>query len=344
MNDAGAKAALRFPFPNPPAPGSVQEVAPGVKWLRMPLPFALDHINLWVLEDNDGWMLVDTGINTPATMALWETLFAGPLKGKPVTRLFCTHFHPDHIGLAGWLADRHGVALEITAKEWNTAQTVRAHKPDPEMLQAFYARFGFPLTDTSNVPGYNYADRVHRLPDRHIPVKPTHPLMAAGTAWRVILGEGHSPQHAALYSEERGLLISGDQVLPGISLNVSVRPEKPDADPLRDFLHSLERFRTVPAGTLVLPSHKLPFYGLHTRVDQIIAHHHDRLAVARAACRDATAMEVLSAIFPRALDRHQVHFAIGETLAHLNYLIAENGVERVEKPGQADRYRAVAAA
>ena len=193
------------------------------------------------------------------------------------------------------------------------------------------------------MPGYNYADRVHPLPAQYMKVDPARTIAAAGTSWRVVVGEGHSPQLAALYSEERGLLISGDQVLPGISPNVSVRPENPDANPLRDFLESLARFRALPAGTLVLPSHKLPFYGLHARVDQIIAHHRDRLAVAKAACGDATAMEVLKAIFPRALDRHQVHFAIGETLAHLNYLIAEGAMERVENPGMADRYRVVAA-
>ncbi len=335
--------ALRFPFPEPPPPGSVQEVAPRVKWLRMPLPFALDHINLWVLEEDEGWMLVDTGVNTMETRVLWDQVFAGPLKAKPVTRLLCTHFHPDHIGLAGWLADRHGVVLEITAKEWHMARAIRDTKLDPKVTAAFYARIGFPLTDQDAVPGNAYASRVDPLPARHLTVDPADPIIAAGTSWRVVVGEGHSPELAALYSAERGLLISGDQVLPGISPNVSVRVDNPDANPLKDFLHSLARFRDLPADTLVLPSHKLPFHGLRARVDQIIAHHRDRLAAAKAACTGVSAMEILSAIFPRALDRHQVHFAIGETLAHLNYLMAAGDVERLENTNGPDLYRAIAA-
>ena len=335
--------ALRFPFPEPPPPGSVQEIAPRVKWLRMPLPFALDHINLWVLEEDDGWMLVDTGIDTAETRALWGRVLAGPLRGKPVTRLFCTHFHPDHIGLAGWLADRHGVTLEITAKEWDMARAIRDTKLDPRATAAFYARVGFPLTDEGAVPGNVYASRVHPLPANYLKIDPAVAVTAAGSSWRVVVGEGHSPALAALYAGDLGLLISGDQVLPGISPNISVRVDNPDANPLKDFLHSLARFRDLPADTLVLPSHKLPFYGLRARVDRIIAHHRDRLAAAKAACTGATAMAILSAIFPRALDPHQIHFAIGETLAHLNYLIAEGEVERSEGSAGPDLYRAIAA-
>jgi glyoxylase-like metal-dependent hydrolase (beta-lactamase superfamily II) len=322
----------------------VQEVAPRVKWLRMPLPFALDHINLWVLEQDDGWMLVDTGIDSPQTRALWEQVFAGPLKAKPVTRLLCTHFHPDHIGLAGWLADRHGIALEITGKEWAMARAVRDAIPEPDAVAAFYARIGFPLTDQDAVPGNTYRARVHALPASAVKIDPAVPLAAAGVSWGVVVGEGHSPELAALHSAELALLISGDQVLPGISPNVSVRMENPAANPLKDFLESLARFRALPEDTLVLPSHKLPFYGVRERIDQITAHHRDRLAVAKAACTGATAMDILSAIFPRVLDRHQVHFAIGETLAHLNYLIAAGEVERVEKAAGPDLYRAIAAA
>jgi glyoxylase-like metal-dependent hydrolase (beta-lactamase superfamily II) len=224
------------------------------------------------------------------------------------------------------------------------ARTVRDAKPDPAATAAFYARIGFPLTDQDAVPSNAYRARVHALPATATQIDPARAITAAGTSWRVVVGEGHSPELAALHSADLGLLISGDQVLPGISPNVSVRMENPAANPLKDFLDSLARFRALPEDTLVLPSHKLPFYGVRERVDQITAHHRDRLAVAKAACTGATAMEILSAIFPRVLDRHQVHFAIGETLAHLNYLIAAGAVERVEKPTGPDLYRVIAAA
>jgi glyoxylase-like metal-dependent hydrolase (beta-lactamase superfamily II) len=336
-------AALRFPFADAPAPGSVRDVAPRVKWLRMPLPFALDHVNLWVLEDGDGWTLVDFGIDLPQTRAVWERLLAGPLAAKPVKQLVATHFHPDHLGCGGWLSQITGAPLWITEREWQRAQMMQARTPEPfgPLVARSYTRAGFrdALSSVSGMDGYKYAAHVGPLPAAYHALDSGKPVTAAGTQWQVLIGEGHSPQLATLHSPALGVLISGDQILPGISPNISVPAFDPDSNPLKLFLANLEQFRSLPRETLVLPSHKLPFHGLQIRLDQLVGHHHQRLEQALAACRTgASAAEVLRAIFPRALDPHQLSFALGETLAHLNYLIGEGEVRREDGAGGVDRY------
>ncbi len=347
MNDQTMKAApgLRFPFSEPPAPGTLIEVAPRVQWLRMPLPYALNHINLWVLDGGEGWTVVDTGLSTSETRTLWDEVFAGPLKDKPLLRVICTHFHPDHMGLAGWLAEKHSVPLWATEKEIRAARTTfdQNEKTMTPVLTEHYRRSGLDDAAAQAVAtrGNAYSRRVHQLPEAVTIIDPLIPIEAAGVHWRVVIGEGHSPELAALYSEELGVLISGDQVLPGISPNVSVRPTEPGTNPLEKFLKTLLRFSALPDDTFVLPSHKLPFYGLHARVDQLIAHHHDRLDVTREACRSGASVgEVLKAMFAREFDAHQLHFALGETLAHLNYLVATGEIE-LNSEGEVDIYRLV---
>jgi glyoxylase-like metal-dependent hydrolase (beta-lactamase superfamily II) len=339
---------LRFPFQEPPAAASLIEVAPRVQWLRMPLPYALNHINLWVLDDGEGWTVVDTGLSTSETRALWTQVFAGPLKSKPLLRVICTHFHPDHMGLAGWLTENHGVPLwatkrEIAAGRSTFAQNVEMLTP---VLTEHYRRAGLDHAAAEAVAtrGNAYSRRVHPLPEKVTIINPEKPIVAAGTQWRVVIGEGHSPELAALYAEDLGVLISGDQVLPGISPNVSVRPTEPGTNPLAKFLETLPRFSALPEDTLVLPSHKLPFYGVRARVDQLIAHHHERLDVTRDACRTAASVgEVLKAMFLRDFDAHQLHFALGETLAHLNYLVARGEIE-LNTDGEVDLYRTLPSA
>lgn len=344
MNEQTISTAdgLRFPFSEPPAPGSLTEVAPGVQWLRMPLPYALNHINLWVLDDGEGWTLIDTGLDTTETRDLWTEIFAGPLNSKPVLRVICTHFHPDHMGLAGWLTEQHGVPLWVTKKEIQAARVTFAQNVEmlTPVLMKHYERAGLDHVAAEAVAtrGNAYSRRVHPLPDDVTIMDPSKPITAAGTQWRIVVGEGHSPELAALYAEDLGVLISGDQVLPGISPNVSVRPTEPGTNPLEKFLGTLPRFSALPEDTFVLPSHKLPFYGVRTRVDQLIEHHRERLDVTRKACSTAANVgEVLEALFSRDFDAHQLHFALGETLAHLNYLVARGEIEH-NTDGSVDSY------
>jgi glyoxylase-like metal-dependent hydrolase (beta-lactamase superfamily II) len=330
----GSLTPLQFPVAAPPRPGDTLAIAPGVHWLRMPLPFALDHINLWLLEDGSGWTIVDTGIATAHTKELWERIFAERLGGLPVNRVIVTHYHPDHIGLADWLTQRWQVPLWITEKEWLSARVMSLGAGDFALLRREFARRAGLDETASELFGEretSYRRGVPSVPASFRRLADGMTIEIGGREWQVIVGEGHAPELACLYCAHTNVLISGDQVLPRISPNISVHPHEPDGDPLALYLTSLGKLReAVPAETLVLPSHNLPFLGLHLRIDTLADHHRARCDDVITACEiPKSAMEVVSLLFRRALDRHQMGFALGEALAHLNFLMYQGALDRV---------------
>jgi glyoxylase-like metal-dependent hydrolase (beta-lactamase superfamily II) len=309
-----------------PEAGTAVTVAPGILWVRMPLPFALDHINIWLLEDDAGWIIVDTGIGSNRTREYWERIFASALGGKPVIRVIATHFHPDHVGLASWLVERWDAEFCSSLTEWLVGRALSQESPESMVSTglAFYRRAG--LDDASLAVlaerGNAYARGVESLPPVLRRLREGDTLTIGGTEWRVIIGGGHSPEHVCLHSAAAKVLIAGDQVLPRISPNISVWPSEPDADPLRDFLETLERLRALPDDTLILPSHDTPFLGLHARLDALAAHHQERLSETLDAYETPRSVaEVTRIMFRRPLDPHQLVFAVGEALAHLNHLL-----------------------
>jgi glyoxylase-like metal-dependent hydrolase (beta-lactamase superfamily II) len=317
-----------------PATGTTLEVAPGVRWVRMPLPFALNHINLWLLRDadahGDGWTIVDCGIASDETRTAWEQVFADELQGLPVKRVLVTHMHPDHIGLAHWLTDRWNCRLWISATDFNAARMASQVTTGfgGESAARFFGLHG--MTDPDDLAKVRarssyYASMVPAVPARYRRLMDGMAVSIGGHDWRCIVGYGHAPEHMALYCEALKLLISGDMVLPRISTNVSVIDIEPEADPLQLFLTSLAVLRALPADTLVLPSHGKPFTGLHERIAQLEAHHDERLAEVMAACTEAphSAADILPVMFKRPLDLHQTTFAMGEALAHLHMLEAQ---------------------
>jgi glyoxylase-like metal-dependent hydrolase (beta-lactamase superfamily II) len=346
------EAALHYPLADAlPAPGSTIELAPGVRWLRMSLPFALDHINLWLLRDVQdgpdgpiqGWTIVDCGIANEATKALWEQIFANELEGLPVLRVVCTHMHPDHIGLASWLTERWGTPtrecrLWISGTDWNAARVASSATTagfGGDSAARFFAMHG--LTDAESLAKVRgrsnyYASMVPQVPSRYRRLMDGMVLNINGRAWRCIVGYGHAPEHMSLHCAElpgtlgaaafSGVLISGDMVLPRISTNVSVIDIEPEADPLPLYLRSVAAMGALPADTLVLPSHGKPFTGLHERVAQLLQHHEDRYADVLVACAEkpCSAADLLMVLFQRQLDLHQTTFAMGESVAHLHAL------------------------
>lgn len=343
-----------------PPPGHILEVACGVRWLRMPLPFALNHVNLWLLRDQidgpggpvQGWTVIDCGIADEPTRAAWEQVFASGLDGLPVLRVVATHMHPDHVGLAHWLTQRWSrIASAIDGgfecRLWMSATEFAAARlgcrADPLMggdaAAAFVAAHGLAdahaLAKIRSRAGF-YASMVPQLPASYRRLMDGGVVHTSGTqagarlAWHCLAGHGHAPEHIALHSPALGVLIAGDMLLPRISTNVSVDHLEPEANPLALFLASLERMRSLPADTLVLPSHGKPFRGLHARIDQLQQHHTDRLADVMAACAQAprTAAELLPVLFKRTLDVHQTTFAMGESIAHLNALWHEGRLQR----------------
>jgi glyoxylase-like metal-dependent hydrolase (beta-lactamase superfamily II) len=323
----------------------VQNVAPGIFWLRMPLPFALDHINLWLLEDKDGWTIVDTGICRDEIKALWRKLLTDVMAKRPVKRIIATHFHPDHLGLAGWLEEECGAPLWMTGTEWLMGSFLYYDSDARTTTRTldFYRRHGLSeqwLTKLNS--GNRYRRAVSPPPTAFYRIRDGDSISIGDKDWRVIVGNGHAPEHACLYCEALGTFISGDQILPKITPNISVYASEPDSNPLGLYLESLANFYALPQETLVLPSHGYPFTGLHARLDYIHEHHGDHFGELLAAIdQPRSAAELIPVMFQRQLDTHQIFFAMGECLAHLAYLteggqlvryLSKNGLYLFSRP------------
>jgi len=327
----GAPTALETLEPLPEE--EWRELAPGLAGVRLRLPFALDHVHLWRLDDGAGWTIVDTGLGDDRTRDFWRAQLDGPLAGRPVRRVVATHFHPDHMGQAGWLCAATGAPLWASRTDWLYARLL-AEDQSPAFVEAgraFDHRAGLAAeqVEARAARGNLYRTRVTPPPATYRRLVGGDVLEIDGRRWQVVIGRGHAPEMLCLFDAEAGVLIAADQVLPRISPNVSVWPSEPDANPLADFLDSLAVLRRLPGDCLVLPSHGRPFRGLHRRIDQLVRHHEERLDRALEACaRPATAVEVMAVLFERRLDAHQLSFAVGESVAHLNHLIARGELER----------------
>lgn len=340
VQDRGTRG-LAYPCGAPPAPGAAVEVAPGVLWLRLPLPMALDHINVWALRDGEGWTVVDCGLRTPPSIEAWEKALAGPLQGAPVTRVLCTHMHPDHIGLAGWLCERFDAPLMMSRLEYVTGRMLIADQgPAPEAGARFYRRAGWSAEKVESWrKGYGrFAQAVAPLPGAFVRLEAGDRLAIGGREWRVLIGSGHSPEHVCLLSEADGVLIAGDQILPRISSNVSVWPTEPAADPLGDWMTSLGRLRSeLPDDLLVLPSHGEPFRGVHSRLDALLRGHQAALVrLERRLRTPRRVVDVFPALFAREVSEGVYGMATGEAVAHLNRLEREGRARRDPGPDGAD--------
>ena len=333
---------LSYPLENtmPPA-GNTIEIANGVHWIRMPLPFALDHINLWLLRDQidgiEGWTIVDCGITRDEVKALWEQVFDQALDGLPVLRVVVTHMHPDHVGLAHWLCERWQAPLWMSMTDYMTARLwsggdnsgaaggegaywhFYAHgMRDPESLEQIRGRSSY------------YKGMVPKVPEQFVRLMDGDTIDIGGASWSIIAGYGHAPEHLSLFCADKSVLISGDMILPRISTNVSVHNLEPLGNPLPQYLKSLDKYTGLPQETLVLPSHGKPFIGLHERIAQQHQHHEERLNDVLEACETPkSTFDIIPVLFKRQLDLHQMTFAMGEAIAHLHALYFAGKLKRL---------------
>ncbi|MBS0564167.1 MAG: MBL fold metallo-hydrolase [Proteobacteria bacterium] len=334
-----------MPFATPPEAGATTEVAPGLLWLRLPLPMALDHVNCFALDDGDGWTVVDTGIASRRSKALWEGLLAGPLAGRPVRRVVVTHHHPDHIGLAGWFQVR-GAELVTTRTAWLFARMLTLdvqERPRPETL-AFWQRAGMApdlLARRAGERPFNFADMVADLPLGFTRIAEGDVIRMGGRDWRVRIGHGHAPEQATFWSAEDDLVLGGDQLLPGISPNLGVYATEPGADPVAEWIDSCRAFLPhAGEGQLVLPGHKLPFTGLPLRLTQMVENHEGALArLADHLAVPRTAVDCFPVLYKRVIGEGEYGLALVEAVAHLNHLEKAGGAERLRREGEADLWR-----
>lgn len=312
-----------------PSYGEIYPIAPDIGWTRMPVPGNLAHINLWLLDEGGaGYALVDTGLFMPPTIEQWKAMFAGNLADRELKRIFVTHFHPDHVGCAGWLSNRFKVPVWMNRTEWLMARMLVADQADqpPEdvLSNRRFAGFDEERIEEVRKRGWGgFAKAVSRLPTGHVRMDDGQVIRVGQRDWTVMTGGGHTPEHACLVDFDNGMIIAGDQILPRITSNVSVMDSEPTADPLGEWLESMKKFReALPADMLVLPAHGEPFTGVHVRLDKLASGHHERLDKLESALRqtEMRAVDTFALLFDREIDDTVYGLAAGEAQAHLRYL------------------------
>lgn len=349
--DAPRASGIRYPWDTPPAPGGCVEVAEGVLWMRLPLPMKLDHVNVFALDDGDGWTVIDTGFGSKKTRAMWQELMAGPMGGRPVRRVIMTHHHPDHIGNVGWFQTDLGAELLSTRTSWLFGRMLLLdcqEVPPPETL-AFWRSAGMDpeiLAKRAAQRPFNYADICYPMPLGYSRIQDGQTIRMGGRSWDILTGNGHAPEHATFWSRDDNLVISGDQILPSISPNIGVYATEPEADPLQGWLDSCERFLPLSREDhLVLGGHKLPFTGLPFRLHQLIDNHHGALArLSKFLEEPHAAAECFATLFKRHIGEEEYGMALVEAVAHVNHLWKIGAVRRDRRQDGAFTYQTIAGA
>ena len=329
---------MRHPWAEPPAPGDWIEIADGVLWIRLPLPMALDHVNVYALDDGDGWTVVDTGLSSKKTRAIWQALMAGPLAGKPIARVVVTHHHPDHVGNAGWFQSEHGAGLVASRTAWLFARmlTLDVQENWPKETLDYYRGAGMdPDVLASRIAGrpFNFADTVYPMPLGFIRIRQGDVIRMGNRDWVVHMGNGHAPEHATFWSRDDNLVLTGDQILSSISSNLGVYATEPMADPVADWLEACERLQPLARPDhLVLGGHKLPFTGLPVRMRQLIDNHHGALErLLNDLDQPRTAAECFAPLFKRPIRSGEYGLALVEAVAHMNHLYHIGAVTRTRR-------------
>ena len=344
--DTAAPELLNYPWRDPPDRGEAIEVADGVLWLRLPLPMKLDHVNVYALDDGDGWTIIDTGFDSKLGRAIWAEIMAGPLGGRPINRVIVTHHHPDHVGLAGWFMEEHGAEFLTTRTAWLLARMLQLDVQEApcDKTVAFYKSAGMDpaiLAKRLEERPFNFADIVAPIPLGYTRLKQGDVIRIGGREWDIHIGNGHAPEHATFWSRDDNLVIAGDQILPSISPNLGVYATEPMADPVGEWLEACERMATLAERRhLVLGGHKLPFTGLPLRLRQLIENHHGALQRLEAYLdTPKAASECFVPLFRRTIGEGEYGLALVEAVAHCSHLFQTGAVTRTKRQDGAWLYQ-----
>jgi glyoxylase-like metal-dependent hydrolase (beta-lactamase superfamily II) len=320
---------LKFTVQRPPPYGELTDVLPGLFWVRLPVPLTLNHVNCWLLDNGSGWTLVDCGMNTDEIFEIWDKLWRGLLRGRPLQNLTLTHAHIDHFGFAGYLVKESKCVARLPLAEWLSGWLMWHEREEGlnEQFVSFMKRNGA-------VAGAQRKQKYLGLrpPREFTRIRDGDAVTMGQREWRVITAGGHSPEHASFYCEKDRILIAGDHVLSHVAPSVIVPLAQPDTNPMKEYLNSLARLESLPSDTLVLPSHGVPFRALHARLTQLREHHHMRLDdVESIITRSTSAFAIAQEVFPRVLYDNPRQ-ALGESLAHLNMLASMGKLTRDVSP------------
>ncbi|WP_050604016.1 MBL fold metallo-hydrolase [Ruegeria sp. 6PALISEP08] len=344
--DGGRVLGIRYPWAEPPATGEAIQVAEGVLWMRLPLPMALDHVNIYALDDGDGWTVIDTGLSSNKTRRIWQTLMDGPLAGKPIKRVVVTHHHPDHVGNAGWFQSDHGAELVTSRISWLFARmlTLDVQETWPQETLDFYRSTGMApevLNARMKDRPFNFADTVYPMPLGFTRIQQDDVIRMGGRDWDVHMGNGHAPEHATFWSRDDNLVLSGDQILSSISPNLGVYATEPMADPVSAWMEACERLQTLARPDhLVLGGHKLPFTGLPLRMRQLIENHHSALErLLDHLVEPKAAADCFLPLFKRTIREGEYGLALVEAVAHMNHLYHIDAVTRTQRADGAWLYQ-----
>lgn len=338
---------LVFPHLEMPDFGEPFEIADGVYWIRLPLLGPLKWINVWLIKDGDGFALVDTGINSPECFEAWQKIKTEFLKDCKITKVIITHMHPDHVGLAGYICQEYNVKMYMSRLEYVTCKMLVGDtgRPAPEAGVDFYRAAGWDEVSLANYRQRfgGFGQMVYHLPDIFERLSDGQIIKIGDEDWRIITGTGHSPEHCCLYNSSLNMIISGDQILPKISSNISVFPTEPNANPMADWINSCTKLlNTLPESVFVLPSHNAPFYGVRYRLNELIEHHERALLRLKEFIfeKEARAVDCFSILFKKPISGSNFYMATGEALSHLNYLLFENYI-KVENRDGVNYYSAI---
>ncbi len=322
----------------------LRQVLPGILMFTLPVDYGIDHVNIYLIRDGEGWCLFDTGADCEAARALWLRALAGPLAAG-LTRIIVSHHHPDHLGLAVWLQERTGAPILMREEELAVAwQTHVASASDRAYCIDFMRRHGLaPEAAQQVVGGVLQSNMACAVPERVEPLEAGQTLHIGDHAFDVLVLGGHSIAQICLYEPRLRLLLTGDQLLERITPNIGVWPYG-ETDPLPRYLDSLRIIAGMEIEH-VLPAHHRVYHAGVERAHGLVAHHQRALRkfMARLGAGGMNATELSYAVYGAQGDPLHGYLAMGETLAHLLWL-ARSGYVRGEETSAATRWYPVTAA